>query len=146
MAETATPIAPLELARLARAARELAGCASPGELPAGDERRWVQLLATDEYDAWLIAWPPGAALGLHDHGGSSGAVHVVVGELEERRLDGGRPERVQVRTIAAGDAVAFGPDHIHSVVNGSAAEAISLHVYSPPLRQMTYWAGPWEQR
>lgn len=48
-------------------------------------RRYARLLVTPAYDAWLIEWDPDANLDLHDHGGSSGAFHVVdVGAPEPR--------------------------------------------------------------
>jgi quercetin dioxygenase-like cupin family protein len=132
-------IAPLEPGLLELVAHGFARSATASQLPPGDERRWVQLVATDAYDAWLIAWPRGAALGMHDHGGSSAAVQVVAGRLVERHLDEDRPEIVHERALGAGDAIAFGPTHVHALRNEDDAEAISVHVYSPPLRHMSYF-------
>ena len=46
-------------------------------------RQWDRMLCSTAVEAWVIAWPPGGAIELHDHGGSSGAVVVVAGELTE---------------------------------------------------------------
>jgi hypothetical protein len=35
-------------------------------------RRWQRLVATPEYDAWLIQWGPDTNVEPHDHGGSAG--------------------------------------------------------------------------
>jgi hypothetical protein len=47
--------------------------------------------------------------------------------------------RLRHRRLPAGDLVSFGPDHIHDVVNGSDRQALSIHVYSPRLRSMTFY-------
>jgi hypothetical protein len=44
--------------------------------------------------------------------------------------------RVAVATFAAGQVRAFGPQHVHEVVNGSAGPAVSIHAYSPALPGM----------
>nr|WP_278256977.1 hypothetical protein [Nocardioides convexus] len=65
--------------------------------PAPEERSWIRLLRTDDYELWLISWPAGAATDWHDHGSSSGAFTVLRGTLTEHRFDGGlqahRPRR-----------------------------------------------------
>ena len=38
---------------------------------------------TPDFDAWLIAWPSGGKVDLHDHGNSTGAVSVISGALVE---------------------------------------------------------------
>ena len=61
-----------------------------GEVPA--ERRYERLLMTPAYDAWVICWPGGGSLDLHDHGGSAGAFSVVSGELHEERASSATPQ------------------------------------------------------
>ena len=39
-------------------------------------------------------------------------------------------------TFPAGRVRSFGPRHVHEVVNESAAPAVSIHAYSPPLAGM----------
>jgi rhodanese-related sulfurtransferase len=54
-----------------------------------DERSWIRLLTTDDYELWLISWPVGAATDWHDHGPSAGAFTVLRGSLTEHTFDGG---------------------------------------------------------
>ncbi|MFI0480196.1 cysteine dioxygenase [Actinomadura sp. 9N215] len=92
--------------------------------------RWYERLHRDAgQEIWLISWLPGQTTGLHDHGGSRGAFAVALGSLEERDLSG-------VREVASGGTRAFGAEYIHEVRNVSAAPAVSVHVYSPPLATM----------
>jgi rhodanese-related sulfurtransferase len=95
------------------------------------DRRWYQrLYLGPDYDIWLISWLPGQSTGFHDHGASSGAFVVATGTLEEHRP--GEPPRAIPPSIPR----AFGPDYAHDVRNVSAAPAISIHAYSPPLNEM----------
>ncbi|RAY14658.1 cysteine dioxygenase [Actinomadura craniellae] len=95
-----------------------------------NEGRWYERLHRDEeYEVWLISWLPGQSTGLHDHGGSRGAFAVALGSLEERDLGASR-------TLGPGELREFGAEHVHEVRNTSAAPAVSVHVYSPPLSTM----------
>jgi quercetin dioxygenase-like cupin family protein len=136
----------LTTASLASVARELADSPEvwwPKVRRAGG-RRWYEPLTEDPgFEAWLLGWPPGEGIELHDHGPSSGALVVVEGILSETYVDasyrlraGGR---LRHRRLLEGDSVCFGPDHIHDVVNGGGRQALSIHVYSPRLRSMTFY-------
>lgn len=57
------------------------------------------------------------------------------GCLAERAVRRGRPRRRSLE-LAVGAARSFGPGHIHDVRNSSAAPAVSVHAYSPPLTSM----------
>jgi predicted metal-dependent enzyme (double-stranded beta helix superfamily) len=119
----------------------LAAVTGPDDLvlEPGQDRAYSRLLLTDAYEAWLIAWAPGGALDLHDHGGSGGAVVVVEGELRERFTDRERPGPLCTNRIRAGEPLAIGPDRVHGVWNPGPATAVSVHVYSPPLTTMTFY-------
>ncbi|WP_426574752.1 cysteine dioxygenase [Aquihabitans sp. McL0605] len=101
-------------------------------------RTSVRLVATESYEVWLLGWTQGQRVEFHDHGGSNAAFAVLEGELQEitlgvagttsKRLTSGR-----VGTVAAGT--------VHDVINPTAVVATSLHVYSNPLRTMTYYDG-----
>lgn len=110
---------------------------------AGGERWYVPLLQDDVFEAWLLGWPAGGGIELHDHGISSGALVVVEGTLLETFIgacDALRPGgRLRQRRLPEGALVSFGPDHIHDVVNGGAGQALSIHAYSPRLRSMTFY-------
>jgi mannose-6-phosphate isomerase-like protein (cupin superfamily) len=117
----------------------LASVALPWELTTGEhpaERQYQLLIATDVYDAWLVHWPVGTGLELHDHGGSAGAFAVVAGLLEE---DVVRDGATVTSRVGPGASVAFGEGHVHAVVNRGDRGATSVHVYSPPLASMGYY-------
>jgi oxalate decarboxylase/phosphoglucose isomerase-like protein (cupin superfamily) len=119
--------------------------------------RWYARLGGDSaHEAWLLTWLPGQSTDLHDHGGSAGAFVVVSGVLTEQVVpvgDAGPPVvdagaagppvvdagPVVPRevTLGEGAARAFGPRHVHRIVNAGTEPAVSLHVYAPALRQMT---------
>ncbi|WP_042374131.1 cysteine dioxygenase [Streptacidiphilus neutrinimicus] len=112
------------------------------------ERTWVRLDGPGGSEAWLIGWPPGSETGWHDHGGSSGAFVTARGSLSELSLamplpsSGWRSLELEEgvdrqRSLPAGRGRAFGPHHVHQVVNPSAADhAVSVHVYHPPLPRL----------
>jgi predicted metal-dependent enzyme (double-stranded beta helix superfamily) len=103
-------------------------------VPDPDERRCVRLLATDAYEVWVIAWAPGQAADLHDHGRSVGNLTVVEGALTERAVD---EAGVRAEVLQAGDVRYLPAGLVHEVVNLSDEPAISIHVYAPPLSHMT---------
>jgi hypothetical protein len=105
-----------------------------GEVPT--ERRFHRVLATDAYEAWVICWPSGESLDMHDHGGSAGAFSIVSGELDEATIESGVKV---VRTFGPGDTTAFAASQVHAVANRGNAVATSVHVYSPPLSSMIYY-------
>ena len=130
---------PVDADVLAAIAAGLAAVTVPWELGLGEvstERRFHRVLATDAYEAWVICWPSGESLDMHDHGGSAGAFSVVSGELDEATIEAGVKV---VRTFAPGDTAAFGAARVHAVANRGAAVATSVHVYSPPLSSMVYY-------
>src|SRR5580704_4809601 len=99
------------------------GPAIPLADPRDDQRTYSLLELSDDLEIWAIHWPPDQGLQLHDHGGSAGALWVVAGGLDEVAVDpsGQRSERY----IRAGRGVAFGPAHIHDVVNRQHAATTS---------------------
>ncbi|MEV3990200.1 cupin domain-containing protein [Streptomyces sp. NPDC049837] len=92
--------------------------------------RWYHRLRTGPgYEVWLLSWVPGQGTGMHDHGGSSGVLTVLEGELTERTEKG-------ARSLTAGAQRVFAPGYAHDVVNDSLEPAVSLHVYYPGLTDM----------
>lgn len=105
--------------------------------PAGT-RHYVELLETEGYNAWLIVWAPSGTLEPHDHGGSTGFVRVVSGRLFETYTDEpGRPLRT--RAADAGETLDIPAHRIHEVWNPTQDVSVSVHVYSPPLRDMKFY-------
>jgi Cysteine dioxygenase type I len=103
------------------------------------ERWFLRLASHDDYDTWLIGWDSHQGVDLHDHGGSAGALYVVEGELLETSTRREHSGALAEQLLSAGTARAFGPGHVHRVVNPSAAVATSIHVYSPPLMSMDFY-------
>lgn len=103
-----------------------------------DVRWYLPLHRSDSCDVWLLAWEQGQDTDWHDHGGSSGSFAVAEGSLlEQYRAPSGRG--LTSRRLLVGQAVAFGPGHVHDVAHGGAGSSISIHAYSPPLMMMTYY-------
>ena len=106
-----------------------------------EERSWKLVARTPDFDAWLIAWPSGGKVELHDHGDASGAVSVIAGTLVEAvpwRENSGRLSLVR-NELHAGTTLGFDAGHVHDVTNESDEHALSLHVYSPALVSMTFF-------
>jgi mannose-6-phosphate isomerase-like protein (cupin superfamily) len=102
------------------------------------ERVYELLESSEDFEVWVIHWPTDGLLRLHDHGGSSGALWVVSGALEEGIVSDGRT--YERRRIEAGRGTSFGPQYVHDVANIGAEVATSVHVYSPPMEKMTFFA------
>jgi len=103
-----------------------------------DVRWYLPLHRSNSCDVWLLAWERGQDTDWHDHGGSSGSFAVADGCLvEQYRAASGR--RFSRRQLGVGQAVAFGPGHVHNVAHGGGDSATSIHAYSPPLLAMTYY-------
>lgn len=111
-------------------------------------RRWEILRRTEAFEAWVIGWPPGGEIELHDHGDSAGALITVTGALMETAVDdlailtpgAGRSESrvtTSTRVIPEGGSLSFETGHIHGIVNITDATAVSVHVYAPRLTRMT---------
>jgi cysteine dioxygenase type I len=132
-------LAPLELVATAH---RFAGTAS--SLPGMDdpcERCWRTIAADHRCEAWVVAWPVGGAIELHNHGNSAGAVVVVSGTLVETsvRHSDHRQLAMSSLSVGTGEHVAFGPGYVHDFVNHGPGPALSVHVYSPALHAMTYF-------
>jgi predicted metal-dependent enzyme (double-stranded beta helix superfamily) len=99
------------------------------------------MVASPDFEAWLIAWPPGGVIELHDHGNAAGAVVVVSGELVETAMTQHSGGGVEAHTtvLSTGACVSFGASHVHDIVNLGTAPAMSVHVYAPRLTAMTFY-------
>ncbi len=99
-------------------------------------RTSVRLVATEAYEVWLLGWTDGQRVELHDHGGANAAFVVLDGSLEEITLGFAG---TTTKRLAAGAVGTVAAGVIHDVVNTEPIVATSLHVYSDPLRTMTYY-------
>lgn len=127
-----------------RAADEVFNGRYDALLPAGGlptDTRWFTRIHGDaRLDVWLISWAPGHATELHDHGGSLGALTVLSGSLDEYRWD---KDRLRRRRLGAGDQATFPLGWVHDVIwaptSVRSGPTLSVHAYSPPLAEMSYY-------
>ncbi len=102
-----------------------------------DSRWWKRLHGDAESDVWLLTWMPDQLTELHDHGDATAAFTVVQGALEEVRVS---PVGALVaEELRPGRTQWVAPGVVHDVRNVSVLPAVSIHAYSPPLTQMTYY-------
>jgi hypothetical protein len=119
----------MELARSAAAVVELGQSQRDGE---GS----FELLWRDEHsEAWLNLWWEQRDTGFHDHGGSCVGVHVLEGRVESEALVVAGRRRAHEYT--AGQSFSAPVSGIHRVDH--APGAVTVHVYSPPLREIGHY-------
>jgi len=103
-----------------------------------DTRWWMLLHEAENFDLRVLSWERDQGSDWHDHGGASGAYAVTSGSLVERFRDVDNVSLVS-RRIGVGQFATFGPSHVHDVVHGDGAPAVSIHAYSPPLTGLTLY-------
>jgi rhodanese-related sulfurtransferase/mannose-6-phosphate isomerase-like protein (cupin superfamily) len=108
---------------------------APGLERRASARTGLRILATEAYDVWLLRWPAGSEVSPHDHGDSDGAFAVACGALQETRWPGGGRED---RLVQRGQSVTVERGVVHDV-RATGVEALSVHVYSPPLARMAFF-------
>jgi predicted metal-dependent enzyme (double-stranded beta helix superfamily) len=123
-----------DLRRLARELRADRSTWEPLVQHSSDRRHYELLRHDDTVMAWVISWMNDHDTGFHDHDVSSGAVAVARGSIREERLRLGADPVPQVYTT--GDVFDFRASDIHRVAHEGATPAVTIHVYSPPLRRM----------
>jgi len=96
------------------------------------------IFENEQFELVLICWKPGQASAVHDHGESLCLYLVIEGEFEERLFEldeQGEPRQTGARRWKTGEiTIATGAD-IHQLVNDTPNELVTVHVYSPPLKQ-----------
>jgi hypothetical protein len=94
------------------------------------------VLWEDEHSvAWLNVMLEPRDTGYHDHDGSAVGVYVIEGSVTNEGLPVGPPRRVH--RYGAGDSFSVPGMGIHRMDHDSGA--ITVHVYSPPLRAIGYY-------
>jgi quercetin dioxygenase-like cupin family protein len=99
-----------------------------------EQRTYGRILQNDNVEVYLICWMQDHDTGFHDHDISRGALAVVEGEVREDRLAIGGPPHTRV--LGTGQATTFGAADIHRVTHSGDQPAVTVHAYSPPIRQM----------
>lgn len=104
-------------------------------------RRFEELSREDHVEVWVVSWMGRHDTGYRDHDPSCGAVAVVEGSVVEERLTVGQAPVARPRKT--GDRFHFGASHVHRLYTREGARAVTIHAYSPPLRQIGAYAfGP----
>lgn len=103
-----------------------------------NERVYIELDWTEDFNSWLICWMENHETGFHDHDGSAVAVKVVSGfVVEERlRLVSQGCIKPHATPYGPGDIIRLGPNDIHNVKHTGTLPTVSIHAYSPPLVRM----------
>ncbi len=129
LASGSAPLTPLEcMERAERAARAL-DVSALDRASAGDA---VLLWRGEASEAWLNLWWRARDTGYHDHDGSCVGVYVIDGVARNESLVIGQPRRM--REYMPGDRFAFPATGIHRMEHEPGA--ITVHVYSPPIRSI----------
>jgi hypothetical protein len=106
-----------------------------------DERVYEQIWGDELVTAWLICWSEDQDTGFHDHDNSEAAIAVIDGRISEERLRIGREP--EAREIGPGGTAVVPAVAIHRVLHAGVGPAVTIHAYSPPLRQTgAYRVGP----
>ena len=105
--------------------------------PSGYVRR--RLYVGDLWEVLLMCWLPGQGTRVHDHGQCVGFTRTIFGELTEvtyRQSERNKPlRRVAVSKLSENTIGHETSRTIHRVSNEQKMPALSLHLYSPPLRR-----------
>lgn len=107
----------------------------PAQLPYGRN----VIYASPDLEVIIIHIPSSCATAIHNHGLSVGAACLVSGSLVNSifSLDAeGYPIAQRDDFIQAGDCFTAPENQIHQLSNPFHEPAISIHVYSPPLREV----------
>lgn len=103
------------------------------------------LCRTPRFDMLVLCWKPGHQTTIHDHCGSLNVTRVYRGIMTSRMFEvtsRPSPDRTFIR-LAAEEKVGFGVSAtvdrtgIHQLANTSDEDLVTLHVYAPPLKEIT---------
>lgn len=132
LASGAGPLTALECMEHAERAAKVLDVSVLDRGSAGDA---LLLWRGDASEAWLNLWWRARDTGYHDHDGSCVGVYVISGVARNESLMYGHPRRV--REYRAGESFAFPAGGIHRMEHD--AGAITVHVYSPPIRSLGHY-------
>jgi len=101
---------------------------------------------TPRFDMLILCWKPGHITTIHDHVDSLNCTRVIHGEItnrfyEARERQGGKV-LVEVSgedRVGAGRCSGLDRGGIHQMENDSGDDAVTLHIYAEPLRDITVY-------
>jgi hypothetical protein len=126
------PFTPQEAADRAKLAAALVDTALLDRDGSGEA---VLLWRDDHSEAWLNLWWQPRDTGYHDHDGSCVGVYVIDGRAWNEALSFGTGPLI--RDYGPGESFWFPGDGIHRMDHE--AGAVTVHVYSPPLREIGHY-------
>lgn len=95
------------------------------------------------YELLCICWKSGQQSLIHNHANSTCGLRVITGqgvEITFSERPDGKVEPVGTCRVRAGDICCTQDADIHQVANLHPQDnLVTLHIYSPPLRQMRTW-------
>lgn len=104
---------------------------------------------TPSFELLVLCWRPGQETTIHDHAGALNAIRVHSGELTSRVFvaapDAGpaaSPVRLAAESIVrpGDDLVGVDRAGIHQLANTSPRELVTIHIYAPPLLELTIYS------
>jgi quercetin dioxygenase-like cupin family protein len=104
-------------------------------LPTTGTSQSVVLWQDEDCVAWLNVVLDGRDTGFHDHDGSAAGVHVLRGSVTNEGLPVGGGRRIH--RYGPGDSFWVPAAGIHRMKHEAAA--VTVHIYSPPLRAIGYY-------
>jgi cysteine dioxygenase len=111
-----------------------------------DEYARNLVLRTPHFELLVLCWRPGQQSTIHDHAGSLNAIRVCSGELTSRvfkPVAGVKPGCGPVELVSeervrpAQPLVGVDRGGVHQLADTSDEPLVTLHVYAPPLRDLT---------
>jgi uncharacterized RmlC-like cupin family protein len=124
-------LSPAECAALAARAASLVDAAAVAGTAVGESVLWQD----EDSIAWLNVMPDARDTGFHDHDGSAAGVYVISGSVTNEGLPIGGARRVH--RYGAGDSFWVPASGVHRMSHD--AGAVTVHVYSPPLRSIGHY-------
>jgi cysteine dioxygenase len=93
------------------------------------------VFSSPNYEVILMNWKPKNESNIHNHGASFGCVVVLKGQIINNLFD----ENTKIKSISIhtkGDHTEVPKDIYHQIKNSTDDYAVTMHFYSPPLKDM----------
>ena len=101
-----------------------------------------------EFELLVLCWKPGHESTIHDHAGSLNAIRVYRGELTSRvfvppagsPVGAGPVDQIAEEHVRESGWTGVDRDGIHQLANTSSENLVTVHVYAPPLLELTVYS------
>ncbi len=99
---------------------------------------------TDRFEVMVMCWHAGQRSSIHDHAGSLGGLKILQGDLTESMFEkapNGMIKSLSSIDYGAGEIRVEETSLIHQISNLQVdSQAISVHIYAPPLVRMNVYS------